>query len=461
MTTKHFSKTACFFLLAACLSLLSLAGCSDSLTWINEGEVGSAYRPAALGQGAESRQEFYERMRAVDPLYGEPASSVRGTVDGSGVHTTPPVRPTQTYAPGPLGGTGTNAHPGGGMTTVARGRVDGRLSQPDQAPTWPEYRLRPGDRLQISIVGQDDSKRSITVRPDGRINYLFGIELAVNGRTFQDVRGELEEALAAYYRSPTVNVVGESFTGNTVFVMGPVRTPGGHEINADTRILDLMAKAGALSNLQEPEREYTALYRQYGNNRQYGAFAQAIDLEGAYLARGDRILDIDFKKLVEERDLQYNIYLQPGDFFYFPSIYDRNKKIYICGDVPDPQIYYYSGTTSLLDMLMITGGVNEQTARQRSVYVIRKGLPQPIQVDFFKMQQGQVLDVPLEDRDIVYVPERELSRRSRDTVQVINEIIAPMRSLLQLHREVHRYRDFDWLMKEKLDPGGGFDNNSR
>lgn len=459
MMTMRSSKTAILFLVSACLPLLVLAGCGDSLTWFNEGEIGSAYRPAALGHGAESRQEFYERMRAVDPLYGEPASTVRGTVDGSGIHSTPSVRPTQTYAPGPLAGGHHGAQHGGGITTQVHGRADPRLSQPDQAPTWPEYRLRPGDSLEISIVGQRESTRTVTVRPDGRINYLFGIEVAVNGRTFQDVRVELEEALADYYRSPTVNVVGTSFTGNTVFVMGPVRTPGAHEINADTRVLDLMAKAGALSILPDPEREYTAVHHQFGRNRQDGSFARAIDLEGAYIARGDRILDVDFKKLVEDRDLQYNIHLQPGDFFYFPSIYDRNKKIYICGDVPSPQIYYYSGSTSLLDMLMITGGVNERTARQRSVYVIRKGLPQPIQVDFFRMQQGQVLDVPLEDRDIVYVPQRELSRRSGDTVQVINEIIAPMRSLLQLHREAHRYRDYDWLMKEKLDSGGSFNNN--
>lgn len=458
MMTMPSNKSACFWMVAVCLPLAFLVGCAEKLTWINEGEVGSAYRPAALGHGAESRQEFYERMRAVDPLYGEAASSVRGTVDGSGIHSVPPVRPTQTYAPGPLGGARQSTQAGGAITTTVGGRVDPRLQHPDHAPTWPEYRLRPGDRLKISIVGQRESERSITVRPDGRINYLYGIEVAVNGRTFQDVRAELEEALSEYYRSPTVNVVGESFTGNTVFVMGPVRTPGGHEINADTRILDLMAKAGALSLIPEPEREYAAIHHQYGHHRHYGGFARTIDLEGAYIARGDRVLDVDFKKLVEERDMQYNIHLQPGDFIYFPSIYDRNKKIYLCGDVANPQIYYYSGTTSLLDMLLITGGVNERTARQRSVYVIRKGLPQPIQVDFFKMQQGQVLDVPLEDRDIVFVPERELSRRSRDTVQVIQEVIAPMRALLQLHREVHRYRDYDWLMKEKLDSGGGGGN---
>ncbi len=417
------------------VGLLLVLGCTPS--WFEEGEIGSAYTGDGAAQGPD-HQEYYRRMRAHDPMYGQHDE----TDDVDQRH---PWRAEggwqRSYDPGPL--------------QAKKPAPEAETPNPEFTDRTPQYHIRPGDKLRIMLPYQEEEGLSVAVRPDGRITYRFGVETMAAGRTFKQVKLDLEDRLSAYYKNPTVTVIGETFTGNTVFVMGPVDHPGAHVIQGDTRLLEVLANAGAFDKLPTP----AGLTFKRSENEEDLDFK--LDLDSAYMARNNEILPIDFRALMEGRDLSQNIPLQTGDFIFFPSTYDRDKRIYLVGDVPDPQVFYYSGKTSLLDMMLIAGGVNAISAQQRGVYVIRKGLPKPIKADFFKVKEGKIPDVPLKNNDIVYVPERTLHRRSREISSVIGEIITPMQTLLQLHDTSDSYMQKEWRLdrrRQKHWDRGVYDN---
>jgi len=319
---------------------------------------------------------------------------------------------------------------------------DGRPSGASETnDAFPVYRIRTGDVLEISIPYEPDSTKMVPVRPDGRINYLFDIEVMAAGKTYQQLNMDLVEALGRYYKNPRVTVIGKSFGGNSVFVMGPVKQPGRHEIQHNTRLLDVLSTSGAMSVLQQAAV--------FGEERS----REVINLEDAYIAREQadgsmRVLDVDFHKLLLKQDMKQNIPLYPRDFIFLPSTLSTWKKIYVVGEVVDPQVYQYTGGITFVEAIAQAEGTLRSGAWVRRCFIIRGGVKenrQIIRVNYPAILAGQAEDVPLNDGDIVLVPKTPLSKAT----EVINSVLSPLRALSDLDqtvkndfREGHRmYKD--------------------
>ncbi len=322
---------------------------------------------------------------------------------------------------------------------------------PEYDPDAPEYRIHTSDTLHISIVNEPDTKRTVPVRPDGRIRYLFDIEVMAAGLTHRQLAGVLNVMLDQYYINPRVTLIGTNFSGNSVFVMGAVKRPGPHQVQNDTRLLDVLATSGVLS------LHPLATQTQEGRDRY--RLRRIADLDSAYVARKDTILDVDFRKLLIHRDLSQNILLKPRDFIFVPSIFGSEKKIYIVGRVGSPQVYYYTGRLGLMEALLEAGGADtdtgasntvrtRDTAWARKCYIVRKDAPKPLYVDWAAIQMGKKPDVELKSGDIVYVPERPLSYASRVTTNVIREILAPLKAVLETDDTLKEYYRHDWEFRK-------------
>ncbi len=293
---------------------------------------------------------------------------------------------------------------------------------------FPVYRIRTGDVLEISIPYEPDSTKMVPVRPDGRVNYLFDIEVMAAGKTYQQLNTDLVEALGRYYKNPRVTVIGKSFGGNSVFVMGPVKKPGRHEIQHNTRLLDILSTSGAMSVLQQ-----AAVLGQERNS-------EVINLEDAYIAREQadgsmRVLDVDFHKLLLEQDMAQNIQLYPRDFIFLPSTLSTWKKIYIVGQVVDPQVYRYTGGITFVEALAQAEGALRSGAWVRRCFIIRGGVKENRQihrVNYAAILEGQAEDIPLQDGDIVLVPKTPLSKAT----EIIDSVLSPLRALSDLDRTV-------------------------
>ncbi len=108
-----------------------------------------------------------------------------------------------------------------------------------------DYRLKPEDRVEISVFGEEMT-REIVVRPDGKISYLLVGEVDALGLTLDDLRKELERRLSEYIVNPRVTVIGTSFAGNFVSILGAVHTPGRKVVSKNDHVLDVISMAGGL-----------------------------------------------------------------------------------------------------------------------------------------------------------------------------------------------------------------------
>jgi polysaccharide export outer membrane protein len=153
-----------------------------------------------------------------------------------------------------------------------------------------DYVIGVEDQLRISVWGEPALNQTVIVRPDGKISFPFVNDYVAEGRTSEQVRVEIAEALKSVIRNPNVTVIVEQINSFRVFVLGQVRTQGVLQFRRQTRLLQAIAAAGGLTEFAGKD---LVLFRTE--------------------AAGERILRLDYRKLMSgERPLD-NIYLKPGD----------------------------------------------------------------------------------------------------------------------------------------------------
>ena len=76
-----------------------------------------------------------------------------------------------------------------------------------------EYRIGPGDNMQIFVWDHEDLSTGVQVRPDGQISTPLVEDLQAAGRTPTELARDIEIVLLEYVRSPVVTVIMQGFVG--------------------------------------------------------------------------------------------------------------------------------------------------------------------------------------------------------------------------------------------------------
>jgi protein involved in polysaccharide export with SLBB domain len=110
------------------------------------------------------------------------------------------------------------------------------------------YRVGPGDVVDIKIYGETEFSGFFRVGTDGTIDYPFIRKLKAQGKTREELAGEITSLLKdGYLKDPQVSVDVKDYRSQTVFVLGAVNRPGTYALEEDTKILDLLSRAGGIS----------------------------------------------------------------------------------------------------------------------------------------------------------------------------------------------------------------------
>lgn len=160
----------------------------------------------------------------------------------------------------------------------------------------PAYTIRPGDRLMVSVWGNEELDREIRVLPDGSISYPLVGRLVVAERTVSEVREELTVRISEFIAEAEVSVMVADNAGSQVYVLGNVNTPGAFPLLAPLTVVRALALAGGLN-----------------------PFADTDDIR---IIRGEgdaqRILNVNYDDLLGGRNLQSNHVLMAGDTVLVP-----------------------------------------------------------------------------------------------------------------------------------------------
>lgn len=158
------------------------------------------------------------------------------------------------------------------------------------------YGIQPGDVLGISVWKEPDLEREVLVRPDGGISFPLVGDLQARGKTISKLTAELSERLARFIPDPEVSVSVIQITGNRIYVLGRVNSPGEFAVLRPVSVLQALSMAGGLTPYAE--RSDISVLRGTGDAQQSIPF--------------------DYNEVERGESLRQNIILQPGDVVVVP-----------------------------------------------------------------------------------------------------------------------------------------------
>lgn len=167
------------------------------------------------------------------------------------------------------------------------------------AAVSPDYRIGPGDSLQVFVFQNPDLSVTIPVRPDGKISTPLVEDMIAVGKTPSQLARDIEKSLAVYVKSPKVNVVVTLAVSvySEVKVIGQVLHPQALPYREGMTVLDAVLAVGGLSQFAAGNR--------------------------AHLVRSvhgkEQSINVKLEALVNNGDMKQNLALEPGDVLVVPE----------------------------------------------------------------------------------------------------------------------------------------------
>ncbi len=131
-------------------------------------------------------------------------------------------------------------------------KVDDYRAPPELPDT--AYVIRPGDILQVRVMGQDSVTTRAKVRPDGRISIPLLSDVMAAGVTPPALAEQIRERLSRYVVSPAVTVSLEEPRAMTVSVLGEVAKVGSYPLEQGSGLLEALSAAGGPTQYASTDR---------------------------------------------------------------------------------------------------------------------------------------------------------------------------------------------------------------
>jgi polysaccharide export outer membrane protein len=159
-----------------------------------------------------------------------------------------------------------------------------------------DYRLQPGDLMEVSVWKETDLVRDVLIRPDGQFSFPLAGDVDAVGKSIDEVRAMLVERLKRYIPTPVVTVALKAIGGNRVYVLGRVNRAGEYLFVHPVDVMQAIGLAGGTTPFAALN-DIVILRRQNGRQEAFSF----------------RYLDV-----AHGRDLSQNIVLQSGDTVVVP-----------------------------------------------------------------------------------------------------------------------------------------------
>lgn len=164
-----------------------------------------------------------------------------------------------------------------------------------------DYRLRPGDVVQIEVLEDGNLNRTAIVLPDGQISVPLAGSVQAAGRSLAQVQADLAARLAPNFATtPTVFVTLNTLAPRTagvartidVYIVGQAANSGLLAVAPNTTVLQAIAQAGGLSPFAAKKRVQLRRVDRSGVEKVYTFDFDAIE-RGAASGASMRLADGD------------------------------------------------------------------------------------------------------------------------------------------------------------------------
>ncbi len=160
-----------------------------------------------------------------------------------------------------------------------------------------DYQIGLQDILSVMVWKEPElSVKEVVVRSDGKISLPLIHDIQASGFTTKELREQIAERLKDFVAAPNVSVTVVKSLSRSVTVMGQVGKPGSYLLGAPMTVLDVLARAGGLTEMAKP-KSIKIVRSEGGKTVQY---------------------PFNYKDVVKGKNLQQNITLKNGDIILVP-----------------------------------------------------------------------------------------------------------------------------------------------
>lgn len=256
-----------------------------------------------------------------------------------------------------------------------------------------DYRVGPGDVLEVEVYDDPDLSGLVTVQHGGEISFPLLGDVDVSGLTAREVRETLTRLLAKdYLVDPQVAVRVKEHRSQWITLVGEVVRPGKYFLQGSKTLLELLTEAGGftpqasgvvmVSRQNAPE---TTLEGEDGGNEPLRIFLSPDQPPG-------------------QQKAALSLHLGNGDIVTATS----TQFFYVSGEVKNPGSYPITPGLTVLKAVSVAGGLTKFGSKGK-VEILRKvsqGDAERIKIDLGDIEGGKKPDVPIEAEDIIKVGKR-------------------------------------------------------
>ena len=236
----------------------------------------------------------------------------------------------------------------------------------------PDYRLGPGDVLEVQIVGRlDVNRQQVVVDPEGNVALPPLGSISVGGRTLLEANRIITARARSIFRFADVSITVHTPRAFETIVSGEVERPGTLQASATQRLHEVILATGGVTSR--------------GSVRHVQVLRNGVTTE------------VDLLLFELKGDISQNPYIQEGMRIHVPP---RRAAVTLQGDVRRPGEYELPNGGSLRALLDLTGGLGPAGA-VRDARLTRIGPDGRKETSSLDLRAG---DITLQGGDVLYVP---------------------------------------------------------
>ncbi len=242
-----------------------------------------------------------------------------------------------------------------------------------EVPIPADYRLGPGDVLNIQLLGKDPAEYKLVVSRNGAINFPKLGPVYVAGQTLNEVRQGLEEKISSQFIGVKSYITLGELRSIRVFVLGEAYKPGAYSVSALSTISNGLFVSGGVKT--------TGSLRNIQLKRQ-----------------GELVGSLDLYDFLLKGDTRSDLFLREGDVIFIPP---ATTSVSIAGDVTRPAIYELKQEKTVGELLRLAGGLNNTAFKEARLERVGAGKRSLLALDVGSANGRQAA---LQDGDYLYIP---------------------------------------------------------
>ena len=165
--------------------------------------------------------------------------------------------------------------------------------------TQVNYKIQPGDLLEITVYKETDMNRTVRISGNGTITFPLAGNLKLSELTVPEAEALLAQQLSEFIVNPQVTALIKEYGNKQIYVMGEVKKPGSITLPAERRltVLEAITLAGGFTELAAQDRT-KVLRNAKGQNQS---------------------IQVEISRITKQGDKSADIFLEPNDTVFVPQ----------------------------------------------------------------------------------------------------------------------------------------------